>query len=74
MTAMLMRLAGSDDHAIPSAEQMQEILRISSEAATACCEKSGAMEAIPTLAEVEQRFKRRQHQGGQAKVPTLLLS
>lgn len=44
---------------IPDEEEMRSILLIAGEAATACCEKNGAMEAMPTIAEVRARFEQR---------------
>jgi sugar/nucleoside kinase (ribokinase family) len=44
---------------LPSEEDMRSILLVAAEAATACCEKHGAMEAMPTFKEVKARFNSR---------------
>ncbi|GAA5901460.1 putative ribokinase [Sporobolomyces salmoneus] len=36
--------------------KLEEILKISCQAAAMCCEKPGAMESVPTLAEVKERL------------------
>ena len=41
---------------VPSDDEMTAILQIAAEAATATCEKDGAMEAMPALGEVRQRI------------------
>ena len=45
---------------VPTLNQMKAIFTIASEAATASCENKGAMEAIPTIEEVRNRFFMRQ--------------
>lgn len=55
LTALLLKL-GND---LPSEEEMRSMLLIASEAATACCENNGAMEAMPTMSEVKARFQQR---------------
>jgi hypothetical protein len=47
------------DKKVPGEEDMRSILLIASEAATACCEKNGAMEAMPTILKVKARFNQR---------------
>ena len=42
---------------IPTADEMQVILTIACEAATATCEKAGAMEAMSKLDAVKQRLE-----------------
>jgi sugar/nucleoside kinase (ribokinase family) len=51
----LLQASGGEDR-IP-APGLSGILAFASEAATACCEKNGAMEAIPLLDEVIARFQ-----------------
>ena len=53
--ACLLRLQGP----IPTEDEMQVILKIACEAATATCEKDGAMEAMPAFKEVKQRLEGR---------------
>ena len=55
LVACLLKL--NDD--VPNEEEMVAILQIAAEAATATCEKDGAMEAMPTLQEVQKRMTAR---------------
>lgn len=52
MAAMLSFFSGTHLRDLPIAG----MLAVAGEAATACCEKEGAMESIPTLSEVRSRF------------------
>lgn len=52
MAAMLSFYSGTRLRDLP----ITAMLAVAGEAATACCEKEGAMEAIPTLSEVQSRF------------------
>lgn len=45
------------DSRLLTPDQMRAMLTIVSEAATASCEKKGALEAIPHIGDVRQRFQ-----------------
>lgn len=55
LVACLLKL--NDD--VPNEGEMVSILQIAAEAATATCEKDGAMEAMPTLQQVRERIEAR---------------